>query len=136
MLCKKEKGKTCVVLYSFFCYEYIGWWLSQLALCIMGGGNFNASLRSSRLCDEASSIERCMSLMYLLLMLQPFIYVYKRLVHTGFAPAESNRALAEVETASSQGTANYDYNTMDYAIFVYFTFLLNTSLTRYRTSYY
>jgi hypothetical protein len=114
---------------------YIGWRLSQLALCILGGGNFNASLCCSRLCDEASSIERCMSLICLLVMLQPFIYVYKRLVHTGFAPAESNKALAEVETAASQGTANYDYNTMDYALSVYFTFLLNNSFTRYRTSY-
>jgi hypothetical protein len=42
----------------------------------------------------------------LLVMLQPFIYVYKQLVNTGFAPAELNKALAEVETAASQGAAN------------------------------
>lgn len=68
-------------------------------------------------------------------MLQPFIYVYKQLVDTGFAPAELNKALAEVETAASQGAANYDYNTMDYAVSIYFTFLSNTSFTRGRTLY-
>lgn len=106
-----------------------------MACCILGGGHFNASLRCSRLCDEASSIERCIFLMYLLVMLQPFIYVYKQLVDTGFAPAESNKALAEIETAASQGAANYVYKPMDYAVSVYFTFLLNISFTRCKTSY-
>jgi hypothetical protein len=58
---------------------------------------------------------------------------------TGFAPAESKKALAQVETAASevQGAAYYNYNKLELCIvcLIFFTFLLYTSFVLLKFCY-